>query len=214
MSKAVRTALLLVAAGMFIILVVWILFLPMLQASPTGSEVGLINTFGPYPMTFSAGDPAEYSTAALEELTPSHIEIDGEEPTPTSTLALEAAPPTARPLTNTFCRTGPRVCERALALLTPDQIYPVEAKLYDGSWLKLVLIPTELTCWVRTDLLDVSGDLDLVLELDPGLLPCATPSPTNAPPGCWVIDAQHPNGYCRPGTCTPNDFPGTSCTLP
>jgi hypothetical protein len=34
----------------------------------------------------------------------------------------------------------------------------------------------------------------------------------NEQEGCWIVDNQHPNGYCAPKTCGPNDYPGTSCT--
>lgn len=215
MSKAARITLFLLSAGAFIVLVVWILLLPTLQAMQTGREVRVFSTFDTIPVTYSDQEmEVPSSSGGISERTPSRIEIEGEEPSPTSTLALEAAPPQAQPLAVVTCRTGPRVCEHALAYLMADQAYPVAAKLYDSSWLKLILVPTELSCWVRADLLDVTGDLDLVLELDPGLLPCATPSPTGTPPGCWIVDAQHPNGYCRPGACTPNDVPGTSCTPP
>jgi hypothetical protein len=215
MSNAARTTLLLIAVGTFIVFIVWVLFLPALQAMQTGSEVRVFDTFDPIPITYSdQAMEAPSSSGDIADRTPNHIEIAGEEPDPTFTPEFEAAPPAARPLTSVICRTGPTTCEPALAYLMPGQPLPVDGKTADSSWLSLVLIPTDLTCWVRADLLLVTGYLGLVPELDPDVLPCATPPPTEATTGCWVKDTQHPNGFCRPGACTPNDVPGTSCTPP
>jgi len=109
MSKAVRTALLLVTAGIFIILVVWILLLPTLQAMPTGRNVRVFGTFENFPTSRSYDQDSEKppTSSYMSSMTPSRLEIEGEEPTPTSTLAFEAALPLTRPLTSAVCRTGP-----------------------------------------------------------------------------------------------------------
>jgi hypothetical protein len=135
--------------------------------------------------------------------------VSGEDPSPEFIMA--------RPRTNVTCRTGPSTQYPPHTYLAPDQIFPVDGRNPESTWWRLAITSTRTFCWVWSDLLDFSGDTQQVPELPPPPLPKATdtvkPS-SGGKAGCWVIDQQHPNGYCRPSPCTPNDFPGTKCTPP
>jgi hypothetical protein len=216
MSRKVRITLIVTAAAVVIFTTVWILYYGIVQSRPTGSDVRFFGIFENFPISFSTSDLGADGLASDsdEATTESHVEIEGVDPTPTSTPEFEAPAPVARPSSTLICYAGPRTCDPPFAILTPDHLFPVDRRAYEGLWLRLILVPTDLSCWVFVDFLDVSGDVDHLPELDPMPWPCPTVTPTEPPPGCWVIDVQHPNGYCRPGTCTPNDFPGTTCTPP
>jgi hypothetical protein len=217
MSKRARAILILAAAGIIAVLTGWILLPPLVEKCSTDGSIRTFNLFECLPIDYTKYDLTGIppSSGTHEVVPVERIEIEGVDPTPTPTPEFVAPSTIARPYFLIPCRTGPRICDPPLAYLGASQALPVDGRAYDDTWLNLVLVPYDLTCWARADFIDVTGDLDQVPEIEPGLLPCTTPSPTEAPTGCWVIDAQqHPNGYCRPGACTPNDTPGTPCTPP
>jgi hypothetical protein len=129
-------------------------------------------------------------------------------------------PPMARGIQNTNCRSG------------PSGVFPIESTLFEGQSSRIIgrieninwwLIEDPAVpdgCWVWGASVEVSGDMSLV----PLVLSPPTPKAPNPPQqeqqggqeeggqeGCWIIDNQHPNGYCAPRACGPNDYPGGSC---
>lgn len=164
------------------------------------------------------GFPMNWSTAELPTYRPAastidsgtgHFEVDEETPSP-------QPPPMARPITDVVCRTGPSTLYPPYSYLTPDQSMPIDGRNAEVTWWRLV-VADDTSCWVWAELLVIADNLDGVPQLQPPPLPTATERPISTPgavAGCWVIDPQHPNGFCRPGNCTPNDFPGTTCTIP
>jgi hypothetical protein len=137
--------------------------------------------------------------------------FDSDEVTPSPQL-----PALARPTTDVVCRIGPSTLYPPYTFLSTDQTLLVDGRSQENTWWRLSL-SDDTSCWVWGELLDMTGDINTVPQLQPPPLPTATERPEIPPgttAGCWVIDQQHPNGYCRPASCTPNDFPGTVCTLP
>lgn len=165
----------------------------------------------PFPVSWHSPEPispSQYPEVSTVDVAVEHFEIATE--TPSST------PPYARPITDVVCRTGPSTLYPPHRFLTPGESYPIDGQNPESTWWRL-LLADDTSCWVWAELLDITGDIEGVPQLQPPPLPTATTRPDSPPStsaGCWVIDPQHPNGYCRPGSCTPNDFPGTSCTIP
>lgn len=161
-------------------------------------------------MPMGADGPAGAVTITPKE---EHVDIEGAGKTPTLRTETPTSPAIiiASPRSDVVCREGPSTSYHPVTYLPDDTSLPVDGRNHDNSWLRLLLAPGVNSCWVWKELLTVSGRLDDIPEIQPPPTPRITSSPQT---GCFVIDPQHPNGYCRPGECTPNDQPGTICTLP
>lgn len=135
-------------------------------------------------------------------------------------IPIPVLPPMAIGIQNTNCRSG------------PSRVFPIESTLYEGQSAKIIgreenmdwwLIEDAAVpggCWVWGASVEVSGDVSLIPFVLSPLIPEAPNPPQQeqqdgqeegGQEGCWIIDNQHPKGYCIPRICGPKDYPGGSC---
>jgi hypothetical protein len=118
----------------------------------------------------------------------------------------------ASPLEPLNCRSGPSVDYPILSILPLGGQYEIRARNTPGdAWMVFdPLIRT--TCWVAADLVEVSGDTDLVMIIDPEPPGLVMPDDTPETVDCSQWNSDQPacstNDAC---TWQPNLYPESPC---